>query len=571
MKRKNLSKVLMSALAVVVLVLSLFVVCACEVTPAKATLTSIEITAQPTKTTYTEGERFDKTGMVITAKYSDETTKTVTNYTVSPDGELAVTDKKIVVSYTENEVTKTAEVAIEVEKAAPTLTAIEVDASKAKTEYLVDETFTANGLKVVGKMSDGTTTDISVEDCTLSQPDMSTDGEKEITVTYQGKTSTYKINVAKVYNVSFNTDGGNEIKSVKTTGKSFEMPANPTKQGYEFDGWYYDYAATKPFDMEALATSPLTKDTVLWAHWNQASEVEYIFQAEDADCDGKVKIEFPESKYLSLTSGGRYVSCADMSNGNKFTFNLYSAKATQAVLKIVQNKPDDFKFEDKFALEVNGTSVVVGDVKGNGWGGNTWTNFGGSVDVDIALIQGNNTVVITIKDKSQKETNFDCIKVVTTDSVVRWAKGFEHVMEAENAILPEGAMIEDALVNGNAVASGKSVGGLGEAGKTIKFAFTSDDSANAVLAIDINRADPFTFEDVFTLKVNGQEVVVGAVAPGYWNGSTPYYCFGHLIYVNIQLQAGDNLIEFVSTGNGGSKTNFDRIVVYANSYIQTNN
>ena len=73
---------------------------------AQKTLESIKITTPPTKTVYTEGEKFDKTGMKVIAKYSDGTTKEIRNYAYTPAGELKTTDKTITVSYTENGVTK---------------------------------------------------------------------------------------------------------------------------------------------------------------------------------------------------------------------------------------------------------------------------------------------------------------------------------------------------------------------------------------------------------------------------------------------------------------------------------
>ena len=78
-----------------------------EEKPTQVTLTNIKITKAPTKTTYTEGEKFDKTGMVVTAEYSDETSKEITKYTYTPSEALKTTDKKITISYTEGEVTKT--------------------------------------------------------------------------------------------------------------------------------------------------------------------------------------------------------------------------------------------------------------------------------------------------------------------------------------------------------------------------------------------------------------------------------------------------------------------------------
>lgn len=84
--------------------------------PVNIQLESITITKVPTKIEYVEGEKFDKTGMEVTAKYSDGTTRIVTNYTVNPNGVLSVNDKKVTISLTENGVTKTTEQKISVTK-----------------------------------------------------------------------------------------------------------------------------------------------------------------------------------------------------------------------------------------------------------------------------------------------------------------------------------------------------------------------------------------------------------------------------------------------------------------------
>ena len=85
---------------------------------AALTLSSIAITTAPTKTTYTEGETFDATGMVVTATYADSSTDDVTaSCTFSPSTALTTSDTEITVSYTENELTKTATQAITVNEA----------------------------------------------------------------------------------------------------------------------------------------------------------------------------------------------------------------------------------------------------------------------------------------------------------------------------------------------------------------------------------------------------------------------------------------------------------------------
>lgn len=87
------------------------------------TLEKIEVTTPPTKTAYTAGEKFDKTGMVVTATYSNRDTAPVTSYTFSPDDALQVSDTSITISYTEGDVTKTTAQTITVTDAtAPTPT-----------------------------------------------------------------------------------------------------------------------------------------------------------------------------------------------------------------------------------------------------------------------------------------------------------------------------------------------------------------------------------------------------------------------------------------------------------------
>ena len=69
-----------------------------QATPEK-TLQSIAVTTKPNKTEYTEGEKFSKTGMIVTATYSDGSSNAVTNYTYSPSGELKTTDTKVIITY----------------------------------------------------------------------------------------------------------------------------------------------------------------------------------------------------------------------------------------------------------------------------------------------------------------------------------------------------------------------------------------------------------------------------------------------------------------------------------------
>ncbi len=67
--------------------------------PALPYRTSIAVTRKPDKTAYTEGERFDPTGMVVTARFSDGTEEPVTDYRYAPAGLLTREDAEIQIVY----------------------------------------------------------------------------------------------------------------------------------------------------------------------------------------------------------------------------------------------------------------------------------------------------------------------------------------------------------------------------------------------------------------------------------------------------------------------------------------
>lgn len=81
-----------------------------------ATLTEIKIEKAPDKTKYKVGEKFDKTGMVVKAIYSDGSSKDVSNYLYMPEEQLEEETTEITIIYTEDSITKYAKQKIEVVK-----------------------------------------------------------------------------------------------------------------------------------------------------------------------------------------------------------------------------------------------------------------------------------------------------------------------------------------------------------------------------------------------------------------------------------------------------------------------
>ena len=107
---------------------------------APTALDGIAVTAKPTKTTYTEGDTLDLSGMVVTAAYSDGSSKAVIGYTTNPaDGAVLniVSEQMVTVSYEENGITKFAAFSVTVEAIVPNQVTSNADSGKGSLRAVV--------------------------------------------------------------------------------------------------------------------------------------------------------------------------------------------------------------------------------------------------------------------------------------------------------------------------------------------------------------------------------------------------------------------------------------------------
>ena len=189
---------------------------------AAKTLSSISVSTAPTKTTYTTGETFDPTGLVIRRNYSDSTYDTYTysghtsEFTFSPSTSTALTTSNVSVTITYGG--KSTTQAITVNAAAKTLSSISI--SGQKTSFTIDESFSFGGT-VTANFSDSTSSNVTAS-ATFTGYNMSVAGNYTVTVsyTYGGttKTATYSITV----NAS-GGGGGGEAEDFSTTYSYSDM------------------------------------------------------------------------------------------------------------------------------------------------------------------------------------------------------------------------------------------------------------------------------------------------------------------------------------------------------------
>lgn len=92
---------------------------------SEVALSAINVVNGPDRIAYTVGDRFDPKGMVVEAVYTDDSKKTIPNESLAfePSGALTLALTSVMVSYTENMVTKTTTVAITVSEE-PTMATI---------------------------------------------------------------------------------------------------------------------------------------------------------------------------------------------------------------------------------------------------------------------------------------------------------------------------------------------------------------------------------------------------------------------------------------------------------------
>ena len=184
---------------------------------AVRTLDHIAVTTPPNKTAYKYGETFQPAGMVVTAYYTDETSRTVTGYTYSPTGALDMDDTTITVSYTEGSVSKQTTQAITVAKV---LESIEITTPPNKTAYFSGETFNPAGMVVTAHYNDGSSA--AVSGYTYSPSGALAAGNNTITVSYSEggvtKTDTQAITVTTISN-TLNSNSWATIKAVSDAGQ----------------------------------------------------------------------------------------------------------------------------------------------------------------------------------------------------------------------------------------------------------------------------------------------------------------------------------------------------------------
>ena len=296
-------------------------------------LVSVAVKTMPNKTKYYVGDTFDQTGLTLTATYNNGKTETIANgITCTGFSSDAVGSKTVTASYGGKSTT------FNVDIEAVKLVSIAVKTNPTKMSYYQGEALDSTGLTLTATYNNGNTETVTTG-FTCSALDSSSAGQKTITVTYQGLTTTFSVTVIAVNLVSV---------SVKTM---------PNKTSY-FTG--------ESFDQTGLT---------LTATYNNGN-TETI--SSGIECTG----------FSSATAGQKTVTASYGGKSTTFTVEVKAIVPTGITVKTAPNKTEYFVGDS-----YDGTGLVVNVTYNNGTNKDITTGF--TTSGFSSATTGKNTVTVS--------------------------------------------------------------------------------------------------------------------------------------------------------------------------------
>ena len=191
----------------------------------------------------------------------------------------------------------------------------------------------------------------------------------------------------RTYTVTFETSGGSAVAPVTVdTGSTVTKPADPTKSGYTFGGWYKDSTLQTPWD---FANGTVTADTTLYAKWTANPPAPSY-----DDSDPTYAVSTPAAE-----NGSVMVSPKNASAGSTVTITV---------------KPDSgYVLETISATDRNGNDLKLTD-RGNGK--YTFTMPGSRVEVKVTFME-DNSVLNFFYDVPNGAYYYDAVKWAVNNGI----------------------------------------------------------------------------------------------------------------------------------------------------------
>lgn len=324
----------------------------------------IEITKEPGKINYYEGENFSKSGMVVTAFYEDGTSRVVTDYTITDGDNLKSEKTSVTIAYEEGGITKTTEQKITVFKE---LERLEITTPPTRTEYIEGQDFDRTGMTVTVFYKDGTSKEVT--NYTISNGGKLRTNDTYITLYYlenlKSVTATQEITVLKkeISRIEITTP---PTKTNYVAGQSFN------KTGMVVTAYYNDETSEEITNYIVVDGNNLKEGTetvtIVFVYGEKTeTALQNITVREKLDIDTKASDISEVDGKTCIESINPLIKVKDILNIIETNGTIEIYKGTKKITNENENLGTGMKLKIYLDSEqIEYTLVVLGDLDGDG-------------------------------------------------------------------------------------------------------------------------------------------------------------------------------------------------------------
>lgn len=329
------------------------------VTVANKMATGIAVKTQPENTTFVQGTSLDLTGGVLSVSYNDGSSEdlsvTADGVTVTGYNKDSVGEQTLTVSYEGQQTT------LKVNVIARAVTGITVLTQPTQTAYYTGHDLDLAGGTIHAIYNDGSAEDVSMtaSGVTVSGYDKNTAGQQALTVTYQGKTASFTVNVTAVaatalsvktapatttyYKGSSLDLSGGILTVTYNDGTSADVNMNATGvtvTGYDKDSVGEQTLTVSCQDQTATFTVTVkANDVASIAIKSAPSQTEYV-QGYDLDLDGAaITATYENGQTADVQITSDMVSGFDKDKAGDQTVTVtYESKTATFTVTVISNE-----------------------------------------------------------------------------------------------------------------------------------------------------------------------------------------------------------------------------------------
>ncbi|MDR5588435.1 InlB B-repeat-containing protein [Clostridium aquiflavi] len=233
------------------------------------------------------------------------------------------------------------------------------------------------------------------------------------------------------YKVTFNTDGGSSVSAITNikSGKTIDLPKEPTKDGYKFDGWYKD----DDFDKEFTEDTKIRSNMKVYAKWIKEGSSDNSSSGDSSSSNSNSVIV----NNVQVTVGENESDIGNVKVSAKAT---NYAGLTEATIDLIDKKTDEVKKTQN--LNIGGSGYIkftfTGIEKGTYYAKVTVGKVNSNSSEFIILSKDEVASSDVIKDMN--ELRLQDISLVTDDlslptkgshgSVITWKSSDSNIIDA---------------------------------------------------------------------------------------------------------------------------------------------